>query len=360
MRLLVVSNGHGEDSIAAEIIRRLPANIAADAYPTLGEGGAFSGVCTIVGPRRTLPSEGHRQSGSLARDALAGFGIGPAMRFMRSEAKKYDGILVIGDMLGIVMCWLSGNRASIYLDVYKAGYGNRYSAVERWLLRGAADLVLNRDDVLAGQLRRAGINARFAGSAMMDTLVTGPFDAAGRRRHATAIAILPGSRADKAENFKLQLAALRLLPDIGSIDLFMPLARGEDATDLAAATGLRLKGDTLTDNALVIKWATGSLGAILAASDIVLGQAGTANQQAIGLGKPVVSFVSPMTTARRYRRDREFFGDSTIFAIPSPEDIAKALAELIADPADRARRGAIGRERMGPPGAIDAIIAVLA
>ena len=122
------------------------------------------------------------------------------------------------------------------------------------------DLVLNRDDILAEQLRRAGVNARFAGSAMMDTLVTGPYGAAGKRRHPVAIAILPGSRADKAENFKLQLAALRLLPGIATVDLFMPLARAEDAAQLAAATGLRLDGDTLGDDTLTIHHATGSMG----------------------------------------------------------------------------------------------------
>ncbi len=139
----------------------------------------------------------------------------------------------------------------------------------------------------------------------------------------------------------------------------MPLARAEDAARLAVATQLRSDGEALTDGTIVIHCATGSLGAMLAASDIVLGQAGTANQQAIGLGKPVVSFVSPRTTARRYRRDRDFFGDSCIFAIPSAEDMAKALGELLADPAACARRGAVGRQRMGSPGAIDAIIAAL-
>ena len=359
-RLLVVSNGHGEDSIAAEIIRRLPPTIAADAYPTLGEGRAFAGVCTIVGPRRSLPSEGHRLAGSLLRDARAGFGIGPAMRFMRNEAKKYDKILVVGDMLGVVMCWLSGNRTAVYLDVYKSGYGNAYSAAERWLLRHTTDLVLSRDDVLAGRLRHAGVNARFAGSAMMDTLVMGSYDAAARRRNPVAITVLPGSRAHNVENFKLQLAALRLLPEIAQIDLFMPLARAEDAARLASATGLQNTGDTLTDGRITINWAAGSLGAMLAASDIVLGQAGTANLQAIGLGKPVVSFVAPSTTARRYLRNRAFYGDSAILAIPTPEDMAKALRELLDDPVGRARRGAIGRDRMGPPGAVDAIIAALA
>src|SRR5690606_8287974 len=100
--------------------------IEVNAYPTLGDGRAYENVCPIVGPRRHLPSEGHRLRGSLLRDALAGFGIRPALGFMRREARNYDAILVVGDLLGVVMCWLTGRRVRIYLDVYKSGYDNAY------------------------------------------------------------------------------------------------------------------------------------------------------------------------------------------------------------------------------------------
>ena len=123
-KLLIISNGHGEDSIAAEIVRRLPRTIEVNAYPTLGDGRAYEGVSPIVGPRRHLPSEGHRLRGSLIRDALAGFGIGPAIGFMRNEAKNYDAILVVGDMVGVLVSWLSFRKVRIYVDAYKSGYDN--------------------------------------------------------------------------------------------------------------------------------------------------------------------------------------------------------------------------------------------
>lgn len=362
--LLVISNGHGEDSIAAEIVRRLPAGLAVAAYPTLGDGRAYQGVCAIVGPRRHLPSEGNRVRGSLLTDAVAGFGIRPAMRFMRDGAGGYDAILVVGDMLGVVMCWLSGRRARIYLDVYKSGYANSYSAIERWVLRRAADLVLPRDAILAGQLQRAGVTARFAGNVMMDTIVTGPYDAMAARRHAKAIAILPGSRAALVENFARQVEALRRVPGIEGIDLFANLARPADAAELAQVAGLRLIPGTgrdadlgvLTDGRLTIHLATGSLGAVLQASDIVLGQAGTANLQAIGFGRPVVTFASEAGREVRRRRVSALAGDGRILVPPDPAALAAALAGLLADDADRARRGALGRERIGPPGAIPEIV----
>lgn len=355
-RLLFISNGHGEDSIAAEIVRRLPADVTVDAYPTLGDGRAYMGVCPIVGPRRHLPSEGHRVRGSLLRDALAGFGIANAIGFMRREAKTYDAIVVVGDLLGVVMCWLSGNRVRIYLDVYKSGYDNRYSGIERWLIGRTSDLVFNRDARLAAQLTAAGIDARFAGNVMMDTLVAGTFDAAARRRHPRAIAILPGSRDTMRENFALQLAALRLVPSIAQTDLFVALARPEDAAALAEATGLTLGDGTLGDGSLTIHVSSGSLGAVLSASDLVLGQGGTANLQALGLGKPVVSFLTAGTTPRRAARNAALTGDSRLVVDRDPAALAAAMTRLLADDADRARRGAIGRERIGAAGVIPAII----
>lgn len=362
-RLLIISNGHGEDSIAAEIARRLPKAIEVNAYPTLGSGTAYEGVCAIVGPRRHLPSEGHRLRGSLLRDIAAGIGIRPALGFMRREAKRYDAILVVGDLLGVVMGFLTLRRIRIYLDVYKSGYDNSYSSLEQFVLRHATDLVLTRDPILAKQLSDVGINARFAGNVMMDTVATGSYDPQRYRRSMRAIAVLPGSRTSLKDNFSVQLNALRRVPGIEGIDVFAVLARASDATDLAETPGLRFKPSkderaigTLSDGRVTINLSTGSLGAVIKASDIVLGQGGTANLQAIGLGKPVISFHAEGSTDRRMARNEALAGDARVFTPRDPAAMATAIAKLLHDPDDRKRRGDIGRERMGPPGAIQAII----
>lgn len=368
MRLLVISNGHGEDAIAAEIIRRLPRGADIAAYPTVGSGHAYAGVCPIVGPRRFLPSEGVRRRGSLLRDLRVGFGIGPALRFMRREARGYDAILVVGDLLGVVMCWWTGNRVTLYLDVYKSGFGNRYSGLETAIIKRSCARVLTRDDVLAGQLRQAGIDARFAGNVMMDTLARGPYDAAARRRHARAIAILPGSRASAADNFALQAEALRRVPESRDSDIFVGLAPDIEPTELARAAGLAFQpgsgaaGDVgqLVGDGLCLNLVSGSLGNVLEASDVVLGQAGTANLQALGLGRPVISFLAGDVRAARVARVAALAGESRI-VVPeaSPEALAAPLGRLLRDDAERSRRGAIGRDRIGPPGAIAAIAEAL-
>ena len=231
------------------------------------------------------------------------------------------------------------------------------------MLRHTADLVLTRDTILAGQLNAARIKARFAGNAIMDIVVTGKYDAQLHRRNMRAIAVLPGSRAGLVDSFGVQLDALRRVPGIEGTDVFAVLARPGDATDLAETSGMRLSPPingsdlgTLTDGRVTIHLSTGSLGAVIAASDVVLGQGGTANLQAIGLGKPVVSFAAEDSTDRRTTSSGGQAGGARVVTPRDPNAMAAAIARLLADPEDRARRGAIGREHVGPPGAIQAII----
>ena len=217
---------------------------------------------------------------------------------------------------------------------------------------------------VAAQLQRGGINGHFAGSAMMDTLIEGPYDARRHRRNLKAITVLPGSRASLRDNFAVQLDALRRVPGIEGVDVFAVLARPGDAAELDGVSGLHYArpagrdGDlgTLTDGRVTLHLSSGSLGAVLAASDVVLGQAGTANQQAFGSGRPVVGFHAEAERPKRRLQDEAIAGEARLFTERDPDALAAALAHLLVDDADRLRRGAIGRDRMGPPGVIPAII----
>lgn len=370
-RLLFISNGHGEDSIAAAIIRRLPQGVAVDAYPTLGDGRAYDGVCTVVGPRARLASEGWRNvRGSVARD-LAGGGLKtllPGIRFARSLAGRYDRVVVVGDLVGVGLCWLAGLRNIVWLDVYRTGYGRLYSSPERWLIGRTVGIAFCRADRLAGQLRAAGLDARAAGNVMMDTVTYGDYDVAARRSRGAIVALLPGSRQFTAANFARQVAALRLIPAEVRPDVFLALAGGIDLDELAALADLSavphnsddaVDAGTLTDGDLLIRVARGAAGNLMAAADVVLSQAGTATVQALGLGRPVLTFVAAEDRPSRVRDESALFGDARQVVSDDPAALAGALRHLLDDPAERARRGAIGRARIGPPGAIDAIVAAI-
>jgi uncharacterized protein (TIGR03492 family) len=367
-RVLFISNGIGEDSIGAEIIKRLPPDFAVEAYPTLGSGLAYAGICKIVGPRAELASQGSRvDSGTVARDIASGglATIPPGLAFMRRARKAYDRHLVIGDLIGVAGCWLSGIRNITYLDVYKTGYGRPYAAIERWIIARTCRTVFNRSERLAQTLVAEGVDARAAGNVMMDTIPSGDYDARRRRTHGQAVMLLPGSRDATASNFALQVEALAALPEALRPDVFAAVAEGIEPKALADATGTHFqpptgqqKADlgTLSGQGLIVHLARGVLGNLLAASDLVLSQAGTASIQALGSGKPVITFTRPTDRRKRFLEENLLFGEARLLVPDRPAEIAALVSSLLSTPQELARLGAIGRERIGGPGAIDAII----
>lgn len=371
-RFLIISNGHGEDWIAAALAARLTPNHYVDAYPVVGSGNAYNGVCPIVGPRARLESGGARTAkGSLRRDVAKGglAMVPPALKFMRSIRDRYDRIVVVGDVMVPLLGLLTGHRNLFYIDCYKTGAARLYSAAERFVLKRTCARIFCRADNLAEMLREAGIDAEAPGNLMMDTIPRGDYDAAGRRTKPLAIAMLPGSRGETAGNFSRQIAALRQLPEAIMPDIFVAVAGDVSVEDLAEAGGLKrgnilsTDGDdlgTLSEGSLVVHLLRGrAMGNALDVADIVLSQAGTATVQALGLGKPVIHMTSPKDRQSRFIDEQKLFGEARIAVAGQPESVMRALDRLLRNSDERARLGAIGRERIGPSGAIEQVLQVL-
>ncbi len=372
LRYLFISNGHGEDAIAAAIVRQMPRTMSIEAYPMIGAGNAYTGACPLVGPRATLASEGWRNvKGSLQRDIATGGlkTVPPALQFLRRVRGKYDRVVVVGDMVGVLACLATGYRDLFYLDVYKTGAARLYSGLERWAIKQTCKTVFCRSDNLASSLTAIGVDARCAGNVMMDTIPHGNYDARARRKQSFAVTLLPGSRALTSESFTLQVAALRKLDAALRPDVFLAVAGGVKVEELAKAAGLRrtptLSAESddlgeLSDGTLTIHMARGgAMGNLLAESDIVLSQAGTATVQALGLGIPAITFVNARDRRSRFRDEQTLFGDARV-VVPSEADaVSKALAGLLAEPTERMKLGRIGRECIGGPGAVNAIIEAL-
>lgn len=371
-RYLFISNGHGEDGIAAAIVSNLPKGVSVEAYPMIGSGNAYTGVCPIVGPRATLASEGWRNvKGSLRRDIATG-GLGtvpPALKFLRQIRTKYDRVVVVGDMVGVLAAYATGHRGLYYIDVYKTGSARLYSSLERFAIKRACRTVFSRADNLASLLRDMGVDARSAGNVMMDTIPYGDYDAAARRTRAKAITLLPGSRALTSESFALQVAALRTLPAALRPDVFVAVAGSVNVEDMARQSGLKRTamlsaepGDLgeLSDGDLTIHMARGSaMGNLLAASDLVMSQAGTATVQSLGLGKPAITFINPRDRRSRFTDEQMLFSEARTVVMPDAAAIGAALGKLLSDDDERRRLANVGRQRIGGPGAMEAIVDAL-
>ncbi len=366
--ILVMANGNGEDAIAAEMIKRLPVGTTVEAWPMIGTGKAYDGICDTVGPRAMVPSEGWRHtSGNLKRDVKGGAlgAILPGIRFLKSARGRYAKVVAVGDGVSPLLCFLAGLPIDIYLDVFKSGYAHTYNGFERFVLKRTATTVFCRDDMLAETLMQAGIDGRSAGNVMLDTVPHGSYDMAARRSHKLAVTLLPGSRATTGESLKTQISAIMRVPQNLRPDVFVALAGGIDPGDLADETGMTLFGPTGTEKSdrgalvghgLHLHLAQGVLGNLIEGSDLVLSQAGTATQQALGLGKPVITFDRADNRRKRMQDEQKLMGESRILTPPGIQPLADALVRLLQDDAERQRRGAIGPRRLGGPGTLEAVI----
>lgn len=354
--------------MAAEIIKQLPKGRSAHAYPIIGAGLAFEGLCEIVGPRSEVSSQGSRVAKfSVLRDLPAMIAsIAPAIGFLRKSRHRYENVIVVGDSVGVILCLMAGVKIDIYVDVFKTGYAHRYSSLDLWAIGRAARKVFCRDDMLASQLRNHGIDAVSHGNIMLDTITYGEIDIPPRNDGNHVIGLLPGSRAGTPAAFALQIDALEILARSTGIVGYAAVADGFDIDALALQSRLSLAQRASDDahrigrlegRGLVIELFSGATGNVIAASDLVLSQAGTATQQALGLGKPVITYFPIQHRKKRMEDEQALMGEARLLLPPDPDLIAQGAARLLDDPVERERLGAIGRQRLGKQGTLAAIIA---
>ncbi|HEY8417953.1 MAG TPA: lipid-A-disaccharide synthase-related protein [Limnochordales bacterium] len=380
MNVLLVTNGHGEDRLAlclaGALTERRPA-LRLRALPLVGEGRLLAEAgLAVAGPRVHVPSGGLVRPtwDAVWRDLRAGL-IGQFRRqmgFLRAQASWVDWAIAVGDTFA---GWVTGRclpgRPLILVATAKSAYIHGHSRLEALWMRRRCRRVFTRDEPTAAELRRFGVPAAWQGNLMMDALdVTGQTPVAPGE--GPVVALLPGSRTDAYVNLGslahcLERLALTLPRKAGGTQLvgLVPLAPGL-RMDRAAAVLLE-KGWTPMPAQLPaalgfrdfgkqgarLRLTRGVFGDVLCAADVVIGLAGTANEQAAGLGKPVVAFPGPGVQfgPRFLRAQKRLLGDALAVVPPDPHAVAAEAAAILQDESRRAHMGAVGRGRMGPPGA---------
>lgn len=377
-RILVLSNGAGEDAIAAKILARLPQSVqdAVVCCPLVGPGKALESRFELCGPRVLPPSEGlFRESMMLAvRDLWHGTLRGHArqLQFLRSQQSSVRLTVAVGDLFPVVWAGLAGLAPIVFVGTAKSVYHHPYSWPERWLLRRYASRSLVRDGVTAERLGEQGVEAQWLGNAMMDEVQPSgnPLPAWGE---GPVLTLFPGSRSQAAEVLPFQLEVVSdLARRLGSpvqaavaaapgVDLAQLTARC-DCWQLKAADGENGLLGYLTSGEQTVAIFAGRLGDLLQASELALGQAGTANEQAAGAGVPVVAFDARAGGGLRWYRKRQkgLLGDAVAVVPKTLESVSAEAFRLLTDRAEHQRRVEIGRERMGPPGGTERMASVIA
>lgn len=368
-RVLFVTNGHGEVAIADRIgaeLRAIYPELELDHLALVGEMQMQS--AREVGPRRSMPSGGLIAMGdvrNIARDLHAGLArlTIDQWRFLRRARGTYALVVVVGDAFALWMA-MRTNAACLYVGTAKSVHVAPYGRMERALLRRARAIFV-RDEATAAALRSYGVPAEAPGNVIADFYdeqrVQPP--EALREGFEETIALLPGSREHAYADARFLIgifdAAARTRPRLGAL---LSIAPGIDPMRMANALSAEhcvrtsalpsIPFEIVRDGRVIVRAWSGGVAALLRGASLVLGQAGTANEAAAAAGVPVLAVASEHRGERGWYRHRQaqLLGEALVTISDDALLAARQVGELLDDPARRARLGAIGRERMGPPG----------
>ncbi len=358
--VLIVSNGRGEDAVGMALAAQLAPQANVVAYPLVGQGEVYRNV-RLLDPRKDLPSGGFAlRAGwhSLMVDLRGG-----ALRHLRDQrqtlarqSRQHKVAIAVGDVFCL---WMAARAQApvVFVAIAKSAYNEPHRFLERLLMRRQARVVFARDPITTKVLAAQGIAARHAGNPLMDTIPYSGEPLPGAGGSAT-ITLLPGSRSDAYANMVL---LLKLALSVGrECDVRWLCALAPTLDDREVHAAARMEGWVTRDNLLQAESTevllTRAFGEAIHAADVVVGLAGTANEQAAGLGKPVVAFPGPgaQFTERFLSLQQRLLGEAVV-ATRGWQDACHAVIRLLRNPHERERRGQIGRARMGPPGATKAI-----
>jgi uncharacterized protein (TIGR03492 family) len=378
--VLLLSNGHGEDLSGALIAAGLMARgIPVEALPLVGHGQAYRqrGI-PILGRTRECSTGGlgftsfRGQLSELLEGQMAHV-LGNLLGLVRRRG-RHRLVIAVGDVVAVLGAWLGCRRSAVYLVAYSSHYEGRLRLPWPcgWLLRRPSVLaVWSRDALtardLSGQLNRP---VTFLGNPFLDAAL-GPARSPGPGQ---VLALLPGSRLpEAAQNLELMLQLLALLPapgpSMGALRAQAALVPALDAAavaPLAARQGWHWDGEALLRrDGLELELVWSGFRTVLANADLVVAMAGTATEQAVGLGRPVLQLVGegPQFTEGFAEAQRRLLGPG-VFCAPAGADrqttlrrsarLAHDLLARLADPHDASglRQGlaATAAERIGAPG----------
>ena len=326
--ILLLSNGHGEDLSGALLGQALLSQShSVQALPLAGLGSPYlQADIPLLGRSHEFSTGGIGYTSLRGRltELLQGqvlYLIRRLIRLLR-HSHNFDLIVVVGDVIPVIAAWLSQRPVATYLVAYSSHYEGRLRLpwpCGRLLTSRRFLAVFSRDqltaDDLSEQLRRP---VTFLGNPFMDPVLT-PVPALPLVHYR--IGLLPGSRRPELEsNLRLLLQLMGHLPSSEKLHADLALVAGIDDNDLqqlAGSVGWDLNNGILQrTGAPPVQVRRGSFQAVLQHSDLVIGMAGTAVEQAVGLAKPVLQLPGqgPQFTEAFAEAQRRLLGPTVVCA----------------------------------------------
>ncbi len=415
-KILLLSNGHGEDEIAvsigqawSELAGIEPGEILVG-LPLVGEGSSYRRLnIPLIGPLKTMPSGGfnNMDARELWRDVQGGlWGLTKAQLGSLQQWTAQGGkVLAVGDIVPLALAWLGkadcafvGTAKSEYYLRSPAGewlpstqawekwFGSAYYPWERWLMtRKNCTAVFPRDRLTHETLLGQGVASYPVGNPMMDGLNPQDYQPQPLQPGQNlTITLLPGSRSPEMErNWALigqsLTSVLTHFPDasitfLAAIAPSLPLgplmaeveAQGWQRLEdnklelLTNKVSCLIRGPVYQKSQARLVFSQQQFADCLHYAQAAIAMAGTATEQFVGLGKPVISFPGQGPQYNPYfaRRQTWLLGESLIL-LDSPEQTGEALKRVLSDGERLEVIARNGRERLGEAGAARRIAEIL-
>ena len=396
--ILFICNGHGEDVIALEIIKRFlkeKKNKYIEVLPLVGNGDLFNSIKSQnfrkIGYLKELPSGGFSNQSfrGFLLDLFAGFLIDNLRNFLIVKKKSKDNckIIAVGDFLPLFYAWSSecefsfiGTPKSDHTwssgpgwnlsDFYHKWKGSEWDLWEMFLMKSprCKNLIM-RDQTTANNLNRKNIDAKYLGNPMMD-FVNATNQKISNIISFKRIILLVGSRYPEAlknlENFLNCLQDFDLSKDLV---ILLPLSMNANVIQIQSYLNkygfikqskvkFLIDEDSVwqkKDQYVVIGKGKFNLWANMA--EVGLSNAGTATEQIAGLGIPSLSLPGPgpQFTKSFAKRQSRLLGGS-VLVCKNKKILLKRLSLLLKEKVDRLEQAKIGKKRMGESGASKKIV----
>ncbi len=330
-RILILSNGHGEDLsgslLASTLINQ---GNKVDALPIVGSGNAYlKKEINIICKTRNF------NTGGLGYNSLKGriddIFNGQIIYFFKKLLlilfirDKYDYFVVVGDIVPIFFAWLSKKIFFTYLVAYSSHYEGKLNLPWpcKYFLKSvnskriySRDLLTSYD--LTDQFKKEVV---FLGNPFMDVFSISNYQST----NSFEIVLLPGSRLNELiNNFHLMLDLLETLAihpyfrnikfnfalienlKIEKTQEILELRDWRFLNKLQNSNGIKYSYKSISVN---FKW--NSFEKILNKCQLVISMAGTAAEQAIGMGKPIIQIEGegPQFTKIFAEAQRRLLGD---------------------------------------------------
>ena len=332
--VIFLSNCYGEDRSAALIateLKKMKPDIRIIGAPLISKGEEYEKRNIPLLIKGKVPPSGGFPTRSISgfiKDMITSSYIPiKYCMILKKNREKVDCIVAVGDIFLLILAYLGFHKRIIFLAPAKSNYQNPHYKVETWLMRKLCIKVFTHDEYTAENLRKEKVNAEFVGNPMVDELTTNSqFSKSFRAipNSQFSIGLLPGSREEGYNNFLKILTVIEQLNKKHiTLNFSTPkkplcgvVSRVRDSYPAFVLRGnlqfITALPSTLNFQKLIVLcnkkgWVQSSKNSIkknstenflyynafvdiVKNSDIIIGLAGTANEQAAALGKPIVAF----------------------------------------------------------------------